>query len=388
MSPYFLGAAPASRALKVVQPRRILFSSARAFRRRALAGLFLVVAVCFAPACGVQGPPLPPRVERPEAVKDLAVIQRGQEFLLTFSVPTLATDGERLTKPLEFEIFRSVTPPRASAPATLAASTPWKNLTADDVRHLTAGSKIIDAARLSDQEFHALQGSAFTFGVRGLTRGFRQRAVEGGISNLARAILLDVSGPIENLRVRATEKAVALEWSPPAQTLAGGPPSALTGYRVYRSGSGRKGSYSLLARTVAPLYRDAEFQFGHSYYYKVQAVFEGDHTVAESEESPPVEITPRDVFPPAAPKNLTALYTGGAVELVWTASPEPDLAGYNVERREEGGDFVQVNKQLVHTPVFRDATAEPNHEYFYRVRAVDFAGNASAPSKEAEVRTW
>lgn len=387
MSPHFLGAVSAARAHCTARPRRILFLTERAFLSRTLFPFLLFSAVFVAAGCGVQGPPLPPRVERPEAVKDLTVMQKGQVFSLTFTSPQRATDGERLTKPVEIQIFRSVTAPGANAPATLAATAPWTVLTPEQVRRFTTDSKILYAARLSDAEFRTSQGSTFTFAVRGVTYGFRHRAIEGALSNLVRATLLDVSGPIQGLRARGTEKAVALEWTPPAQTLTGGPPSALTGYRVYRSESDEKGSYSLLARTVAPLYRDSETQFDHPYYYKVQAVFKGDNSIAESEESSPVEITHRDVFPPAAPENLTALYAAGAVELVWSASPEPDLAGYNVERREDAGSFAQVNEQLVHTPVYRDATVAAGHEYFYRVTAVDFAGNASPPSQEVEVET-
>src|SRR5436309_828167 len=62
-------------------------------------------------ACASQGPPQPPRIEKPERVTDLAVAQIGRALVLSFTPPALATDGERLSKPLEIQICRSVTPP-------------------------------------------------------------------------------------------------------------------------------------------------------------------------------------------------------------------------------------------------------------------------------------
>lgn len=338
-------------------------------------------------ACGVQGPPLPPRVERPEAVEDLAVIQKGRTFALSFTPPALATDGERLTKPLEIEIFRTITP-RGAAPAPLAeTSAPAATLKANDILRLTRGGQVEYAWKLSDQEYAGSQGGAFAFAVRGLTYGFRHRALEGQLSNVARVTLLDVSGPVENLRARSAEKAIELDWSPPREDLSGGPLSALSCYRVYRSETGKPGSYELRAETKSPSFSDADFAFDHSYYYQVQAEFKSGDSQAESEDSPPVEITPHDVFPPAAPPEVTAIYSAGAVEIVWSPSTAPDLAGYNVYRHEEGGRDVRMNKDLVRTPVFRDPAVETGRTYFYRVTAVDLAGNESPPSKEAEAGT-
>jgi fibronectin type 3 domain-containing protein len=81
------------------------------------------------------------------------------------------------------------------------------------------------------------------------------------------------------------------------------------------------------------------------------------------------------------------LYTNGAVELVWTANTEKDLAGYYVYRREDGEQPRRLNKELLRTPILRDASVQPSHTYFYRVTAVDLSGNESQPSEEVEVET-
>jgi fibronectin type 3 domain-containing protein len=71
------------------------------------------------------------------------------------------------------------------------------------------------------------------------------------------------------------------------------------------------------------------------------------------------------------------------IDLVWSPDTEPDLAGYNIYRREEGGQPEKINKDLVKAPSYRDTTALPGHTYFYSVSAIDVRGNESARSEEA-----
>jgi fibronectin type 3 domain-containing protein len=71
--------------------------------------------------------------------------------------------------------------------------------------------------------------------------------------------------------------------------------------------------------------------------------------------------------------------------LIWTANTEADLAGYNVERRKNGSEFVKLNAKILATPIYRDFSVETGTKYSYRVRALDRAGNVSAPSREVEV---
>ncbi len=318
---------------------------------------------------------------------DLAVFQKGQTLELGFAVPLLATDGERLTKPLEVQIFRAVTPAGGDTPNTPAGLSLWLALPAEELARYTQGEKVIFPVTLSQDEFRQGQGATFAFAVRTLTRGFRRRPVQSEPSNVVHIALLDVAEPVKDLQVRATESALALSWSRPGRSLSGKPVSNLAGYRVYRSRTGKPGSFQLLAEPGAPSYRDAEFEFNRTYFYKVAAVTREAGRVAESEDSPLAEITPRDTFPPAAPRGLSAIYAAEAVELVWTANVEPDLAGYNVYRHEEGGPPQKANPDILRTPIFRDTSVTAGHKYLYYVTALDLANNESAPSEQVPVET-
>jgi hypothetical protein len=344
------------------------------------------VGIVFLLGCGVQGPPQPPRLEVPERVTDLRAFQVGRTLELRFALPQQAMDGERLTKPLEIEILRAHVPPGSEPPKSPSLAL-WMSLQPAQWTRYTNDGKVIYPARLSEEEFKNWQTGDSIIAIRTLTRGFRQRPVESEISNLLRLRLLDVSGPVDRLEIQTTEKAIELRWPPPASTLGGQQIKYLAGYRIYRSQTGKPGSFQLIGESKEPRYLDSDFEFGRAYTYDVRALFKEGGTLAESESSQPYEVIPRDTFPPARPIGLTALYTASAVELVWTANSEKDLAGYYVYRRENSEQPKKLNKELLRTPILRDSSVQAGHIYFYQVTAMDLSNNESQPSEEASVET-
>jgi fibronectin type 3 domain-containing protein len=111
-------------------------------------------------------------------------------------------------------------------------------------------------------------------------------------------------------------------------------------------------------------------------------------TVVEGDDSPAQRVFANDVYPPAVPSGLQAVFSGPGqplfVDLLWAPGTDADLAGYNIYRREQGGgEAVKLNSQLVSTPAYRDASVESGKTYWYSVSAVDLRGNESARSPEA-----
>jgi hypothetical protein len=346
----------------------------------------MAAGMVFLLSCGVQGPPQPPRVEVPERVTDLSVLQVGRTLEFRFALPQQAVDGERLTRPLEIEILRAPLPAGAPLPKSPPLAL-WTHLQSDQWKGYANEGRVIYPARLSEGEFKAWQAEDSLLAIRTLTRGFRHRPVESEISSLVRVRLLDVSVPVEHLQSKPAEKAIELSWQGPAKTLEGLEVKYLAGYRVYRSLTGKPGSFQLLGESKEPGYLDTDFEFGRAYFYEVRVLFKEGEAIAESEASQPYEVIPRDIYPPARPSGLTALYTVGAVELVWTANSERDLAGYYVYRHEKGEQPGRLNKESLRTPILRDASVQPGHLYFYQVTAVDLSNNESQPSEEVAVET-
>ena len=125
---------------------------------------------------------------------------------------------------------------------------------------------------------------------------------------------------------------------------------------------------------------DPEAKNGQEYEYRVQS-FVGS---AESEWSPYVKITPKDVFPPEVPAGLTALAGISTVELSWDPSTAEDLKAYRVYRSEDNGEFKVVAD--VDTPAYSDKQAQAGKLYRYAISSIDQTGNESAKSAPAEIR--
>ena len=96
-------------------------------------------------------------------------------------------------------------------------------------------------------------------------------------------------------------------------------------------------------------------------------------------------VTPKDTFPPAPPKGLTAVGGAGAVNLIWDANTESDLAGYLVLRAEAPGDTLQpLTPQPIRETRYTDTTVKAGITYVYAVIAVDKSANQSAASNRVQ----
>lgn len=374
---------PYPRARRTAAPNFALHTTT--LPKRILQALVLVSAGGGLFGCGVQGTPHPPRLERPAKITNLSAVQTGQSLELHFSLPQETTEGSRLTKPLEVEILRAIAP-SGKGISQLPEPEVWTRLMREEWLPYAQGENVSYSVHLTEREFHEWRGQTLVVGVRTLTRGFRHRALESDPSNFVDVPIYDVSEPLGDVHCVPTEKAIEVQFPPPLKTLSGEPLHDLAGYRIYRSPTGQAASFELRGETAASPYRDRQFEFGHDYYYQVRAVFGKPGHLAMSDASPTVKVTPRDIFPPAPPQGLSPIYSAGAVELVWTANTESDLAGYNVYRLDNQ-TAQRVNKELLHTPIFRDTTAPQGRTLTYYVTAVDLSGNESKASTKAEVDT-
>ncbi len=355
-------------------------------KRCARAAVLVVLASVFA-SCGVEAPPRPPRIEIPQQITDLHATQTGRTLHIIFTMPVLAVDGERLTKPVTIDIFRAVAPPGQKPVSPETSAAPWLSVSPKELSRYTRAGKVDVPFQISPQDFRQQRGSTFAFAVIAYTRGFMGHPRRSAPSNIVQAVLVDVTIPVTNLVVKVTQTALMLSWAKPSETLTGLPPSHLSGYRIYQSTTGKPDTFQLLTRTTATHFDDKNFQFGQQYHFRVSAVTTVKGAVAESEPSAPVGVIPRDVFPPPVPTGLTAVNAAGAVDLLWNASTAPDLAGYNVYRSVDGGPFDRVNKRLVPTPIFHDTSVAPGRHYQYAVTAVDLSGNESEKSKPISITT-
>jgi len=350
--------------------------------------------------CGAPGEPRPPQPPIPLAVSDLAARQMGDGVALTFTLPRDSTDGERLAEAPAIEIFRGAV---AEGKTVRNAAT---RLVYTIPSALVETYLMDDRVRFLDpipaEEIRAHANDRFLYLVK--TRASKKRA--SAESNAVLVRLYPVPERIANARARVTENAVELSWSAPEKTTSGAPLAGLAGYRVYRamidpasaetatrdlSKAVLRTPLDLLAPAPATSFRDSQFEFGATYLYSIRSVAIADSATVESGDSIPIVVTPRDVFPPAAPQEIVAVFVPAAgspahVELSWSISPETDLAGYRVYRSEQDeGRGVLLTGELLLAPAFRDMSVSLGHRYVYRATAVDRAGNESELSAPAAV---
>lgn len=127
--------------------------------------------------------------------------------------------------------------------------------------------------------------------------------------------------------------------------------------------------------------------FGTPRCFVVRAVDVIDGTTVEGPASPRRCLTPRDTFAPKPPRALAAVSGPGAVNLIWDANDDVDLAGYLVLRAEAGQtDLQPLTPAPIRETTYRDTRVRPGVRYVYAVVAVDRAtpANTSAPSSRVE----
>jgi chitodextrinase len=352
--------------------------------------IIVFAAVLLEISCGVPAEPQPRHPAIPEAVTDLTVRQRGDGGLLTFTAPARNLDGEKLANPPNMEILRGFAPPAAQSPASGSLHVVY-TLPGQLLDNYRVGERIEFQDPIAPEEIARHAGERVFYIVRG--RVSKRAASED--SNAASFVAHPVPAPIEDVRATVIEAGVQLSWEPPATVSGGAPLTAVGGYRIYRaeapSGTAQGAERqppALAGVSPSPNYLDAQIEWGKTYVYTVRSVAQYVGEAIESGESRSVQVTPKDIFPPAAPLELAGVFvpaTGAspaAVELSWAISPEPDAAGYYVYRAGEGEEKAQrVTPTLLPTPAFRDTSVTPGATYRYEVTAVDRSGNESQPSK-------
>jgi len=360
------------------------------------------VALLLAPlvlaGCGAPGEPQPLTPPVPTAITDLTAHQRGNAVELDFTLPSHRTGGEHLLQPPAAEIFRGTLKPDGSPDNKsfrLVTTIPGAL-----AQNYANDGKIQFSDAIPATDLGANRSVTVAYRVR--TRAAKDR--DSADSNTVIAKVFPVADKIPSIDAKVTQTAIELSWPAPVLP-ASSSGQALFGYHVYRgeldaaepapaannlSGAKWKSPLVLLAQPVENSYSDTLFEFNKAYVYLVRSVTTVAGNSIESDNSAPAIVTPRDIFPPAAPQNLVAAVLPGennapVVDLSWSINTESDLAGYRVYRSEKQGERGQpLQSELLLAPSFRDLTAKPGQQYWYTATAVDRAGNESAPSDQAQ----
>ena len=349
------------------------------------AGLLALLLAALAPAaCGRMGPPVAPETRVPQPVADLRAVVRDEAIELTWTVPTNRMDATRLREVAQTRLYRVEDAGAGEPRRALLDGDTVSGWTLLSTTRPTPPAVSLHGQRLAHVDRRDLvPGRRYTYTVT--TTDAQGRT--SGPSPRVSARLIAVPEPPADLRATPGEGRVQLTWSPPERLRDGSPVQAPLVYEVLRA-AGADEDPTPVARTEpgATTFVDPAAENDRTYWYAVRAVRTEAETTAEGPASARVTATPRDMTPPSAPTALVAVPSTAAVQLVWRASAEPDVAGYIVYRTDAAGVAARVGTTRVPDTTFTDRPVASG-TYRYEVTAYDTAAvpNASAPSSPATV---
>jgi hypothetical protein len=345
-----------------------------------------LLAAALLASCGSPGVPVPPSLELPRPVTDLHAVRKGDEVHLTWSASTQTTDHHNIKHPGPIQVCRNVGSVKRECGTPVAKIELPK----------PAAGKREPKVQMSytDQLPPKLQSEYPTSSLFYSVNVLNSYGRSAGLSNQVPLPAAPTLAPPSDFQVQLRPEGVHLSWKPLQ------PPQEIPGLRyvvrVYRREQGRNADAIAgeipVGNESSPDLLDRSFEWEKTYNYRATVVTfipqpgSGEHQV-EGADTAPATVVAHDVFPPAVPSGLEAVFSGPGqkpfVDLVWSPNTDADLAGYSVYRRESDGQAVKLNSELIKAPAFRDTEVLPGHQYFYSVSAVDVRGNESQRSPEA-----
>jgi fibronectin type 3 domain-containing protein len=369
------------------------------FRQLLSAGFALALSAALS-GCASVGAPLPPSLELPKPPSDLRAFRKGDRVTLTWTVPERTIDRQTvrhrgvtlICRNLQVTMSDCGAPVGTVAPETIP--TPAK-----------PGGKGKDEQSFIDVLSAELQEQSPTKTITYAVEPLNDSNRGAGLSNQVQVPLAPTIAPPDQLHAQLTSDGVVLTWQGELLSLPMSPINYF--YRVYRRSQGTQERTVIGQVTrgmeLHPTVVDHAFAWEKTYEYwitVVTSVTTGshpcpngeplvpclDHIEVEGADSPAVTVITHDVFPPAIPSGLQAVFSGPGqtpyIDLIWAPDTDADLAGYHVYRRETSGAPVKIKLELVKTPAYRDANVASGKTYWYSVSAVDLHGNESARSDE------
>jgi hypothetical protein len=338
-------------------------------------GWLCVLALAGLTSCGVPGIPKPPSLNLPRPVTDLRAIRKGDRVYLAWTAPTETTDNLPIHQTTSVVVCRS---PGKMWPGCAGGvlPVPQPQPPVQDKSRQTFIDAIPAALLGNDPNSEILYAVSI----------LNQNSRDAGISNVVSVPAVMAPAAPSDFRAQIAAEGVVMSWEEAP---------AIEGkhfYRVYRRAEGT--TADVVAGEVpwgTVRLVDHNFEWEKTYWYRATVVtvvqVEGKPDAEfESQDTAAVKVFAHDVFPPAVPSGVQAVFSGVGqqpfIDLIWTPDTDADLAGYNVYRREEGGEARKINSGLVTAPAFRDMNVAAGHKYFYSVSGVDLRGNESARSGE------
>ena len=345
-----------------------------------------------AAGCGAPAAPLPPTLNLPQPVRDLAASRSGDTVHLTFSVPQKTTDKLPVRGPMTASLCRSVDTGPCQPAGTLTIPPQAKSAVMDDTLppELRQGLPRLLVYKVAILN-HA--GKSFAGSAPAWTAAGAAPAPVAGLTATPRrkGIVISwegTSAPADVVRFDRTRTSAPSSQPEPKAN------DAFIGRRAPEEPGEQVLRVPETASDRLTFAVDTTAHTGSSYRYvaqRIQPVTLNNRTLEiASAPSLPAETAYRDVFPPPVPTGLVSAAdtTAKAIDLDWTPDVDPGLAGYIIYRRAANSSQPPQRISPVGKPVttssWSDTSATPGQRYAYSVSAIDTSGNESRRSVEIQ----
>ncbi len=353
--------------------------------------------------CGAPGAPLPPSLELPRPVGDVTASRKGNTVSLQWSAPTQTTDGQniRARRIGPAQICRGIDVTSMTSCVQEVGQIPTAQVPLAKPGQRSQRMTFNDTLPEQVQREHPTGFATYAVAM------LNSRGRSAGMSNQVRVPLAPVVAPPSDVKANLAADGIHLTF--PCTVWTNNTSPLMHHYRIYRRVEGARNAvlikefgadrsvtgapFAVSNVDCTPVDSTVDWEKTYSYHITpVTVVSEHGKNIAtvEGDDSPEIIVFAHDVFPPAQPSGLQAVYSGPGqkpfIDLTWAPNTDADLAGYDVYRREEGQQPVKISTALVKAPSYRDDNVQPGHTYFYSVVAADLRGNQSQKSEETSER--
>lgn len=335
--------------------------------------------------CGKRRPPLPPVERVQQRTELLSGVQRGNQVVLSWPSPLRNAPDESVQSIRRIDVYRLAEKPKAPLPLTeeefARRSTLIGSVTYDQIKNATDTLTYTDTLELAGEP------TRLRYAIR-YVNASEQRAAFSNFLLIEPAARIAKPPTLMSTGKEIGEDAITITWQPPDSNIDGSTPVNLLGYNVYRLDESQSDvsqsplNSSLVSGTQ---YVDRNFSFGENYRYVVRSVSLGtEGAQVESLNSNSLPLSPRDIFAPSAPASITIAAAPGRLSIFFPANPEADVAGYEIYRSTDPDlpkeRWTKVTPAPLTKTTFLDENVEAGRRYYYYIKAIDQAGNVSAPS--------
>jgi predicted phage tail protein len=306
--------------------------------------------------------------------------------VLSWPAPVRNAPDQSVQSIRRIDVYRLAEKPTAPLPLTeeefSARSTLIGSVPYDQIKNATDDLTYADTLELAGEP------TRLRYAIR-YVNASEQRAAFSNFLLIEPAVRVAKPPVLSSTGKEVGEDAITITWQPPDSNIDNSTPVNLLGYNVYRVDESQSEvsqtpiNSSLVSGTQ---YVDRSFRFGENYRYVVRSVSLGtEGAQVESLNSNTLPVSPRDLFAPSAPTSITIAAAPGRLSIFFPANPETDAAGYEIYRSTDPDlpkeRWTKVTSTMLTRTTFMDENVEAGKRYFYYIKAIDQAGNFSAPSE-------